>query len=209
MNRAFDYRGVQVAPSHPVAKLRTITKTVYIDSGDRDVVKYPRNGDFVVYLPRSYEKVVSLRVKSGEFPLIAGGTGSVQSYTMTTKASANLSADPLYFFIDVEGLNRADETAVLANGSSHADTVFAKIQIPSATTRVIYSEDTGPKNINTYTPALGRLDRLHIRTRLHTDTSNSYIYWPSADYGLTVEIEMLDNSFDEYSALETRLVDRS
>ncbi len=105
-------------------------------------------------------------------------------------------------------MNRADETALSANGSSHADTIFAKIQIPSASSRVIYSEDTGPKNINYYQPALGRLDRLHIRTRLHSDTANSYIYWPSADYGLTLEIETLDNSFDDYSSVETRLHER-
>lgn len=208
MNRSFDYRGVQVAPSHPVAKLRTITKTVHIDSGDRDVVKYPRNGDFVVYLPRTYEKVVSLRLKGAEFPVVVGSTGSVQSYTITTKASANLATDPLYFFLDVEGLNRADETALSANGSSHADTIFAKIQVPSSTSRVIYSEDTGPKNINYYQPTIGRLDRLHIRTRLHSDSANSYMYWPSVDYGLTLDIEMLDNSFDDYSSIETRLTER-
>jgi len=208
MNRSFDYRGVQVAPSHPVAKLRTITKTVYIDSADRDVVKYPRNGDFVVYLPRTYEKIVSLRLKSAEFPLVAGGTGSVQTYTRTTNSTSVLSTDPLYFFVDIEGLNRADETALSASGSSHADTVFAKIQVPTTTSRVIYSEDTGPQNINYYQPALGRLDRLHIRTRLHSDTSNSYMYWPTAEYGLTIDIEMLDNSFDDYSSIETRLLER-
>lgn len=208
MNRSFEYRGVQVAPSHPVTKLRTITKTVHIDSADRDVVKYPRNGDFVVYLPRTYEKVISLRLKGAEFAPLSGGTGSAVTYDIVSRSTSAITSDPLYFFLDIEGLNRADETALSASGSSHADTIFAKIQIPSSTSRIIYSEDTGPKNINYYQPALGRIDRLHIRTRLHTDTSNSYMYWPGANYGLTLDIEMVDNSFDDYSSIETRLLER-
>ena len=48
MNRAFDYNGTIVAPSHPVRKLKTVKKVLSIDSADRDVTKFPTNGDFVV-----------------------------------------------------------------------------------------------------------------------------------------------------------------
>ena len=34
MNKSYDYNGVQIAPSKPVPKLRTVKKTVHIDSAD-------------------------------------------------------------------------------------------------------------------------------------------------------------------------------
>lgn len=208
MNRTFDYNGVQIAPSRPIQKLRTVKKTIYIDSADRDIVKYPRNGDFVVYLPRAYEKVVSINLKSAEFPLVNAGVTSVQTYDIATKANANLSTAPLYFLVELEGLNKSDETSVAANRSASTDSVFAKIQVPDTTNRIIYSDNTGPQMCQYYQPALGKLDRLHVRTRLHSQTQNQYMYWTS-DFGLTLEIETLENSFDDFSAIETRIGERS
>jgi hypothetical protein len=46
-----------------------VKKTLQIDSADRDTTKYPTNGDYVVYLPRIYNNVTSLRLKGGEIPL--------------------------------------------------------------------------------------------------------------------------------------------
>jgi hypothetical protein len=203
MNPTFDYRGVHVAPSRPVAKLRTITKTVYIDSIDRDETKYVRNGDFVVYLPRVYENVVCLRLKGAEFPDV----GDVESYDKVTNTSSALGAVPLYFFLDVEGLGRADETVIGGDRSTFTDSVFAKIQVPE-TGRILYSEDNGPKNINYYQPPIARLDRLHIRARLHGQTSNQSIHWPDEDYALSLDIVTIENSFDDASGIETRLGER-
>ena len=211
MNRTFDYRGVQVAPSNPVAKLRTVKKTFYIDSGDRDIVKYPRNGEFVVSLPRVYENVVCISLKGAEFPSVNAGVTGIQQWDKTTATGTVLSSPaPAYFFIEVDGLNRSDETAGGtggANRSASIDSVFAKIQVPDTTNRVIYSEDSGPTNINYYQPAIGRLDRLAIRTRLHNQNSNQSIYW-SSDYSLTLEVTTMENSFDDFSSFETRLSER-
>jgi hypothetical protein len=164
----------------------------------------------VVYLPRTYENVVSINLKGAEFPVITGAVSAVaQTYDIPTSASGAIGTDTLCFFIELEGLNRSDETAGSANRSASVNSVFAKIQIPDNTNKIIYTEDTGPKNIQYYQPAVGKLDRLRIRTRLHSQKTNQYIYWNGKDYALTLEIETLENSYDDFSSLETRLSDRS
>ena len=84
MNKVFDYNGTFVSASKPVKQLRTIKKTLVVDSADRDTLKYHTNGDFVVYLPRVYENVVSLRLMAAEFPTIiippSGGAGALFHY---------------------------------------------------------------------------------------------------------------------------------
>ena len=41
--------------------------------------------------------------------------------------------------------------------------------------------------------------------------ANTYMYWPSdnGEWSMTLEIETLENAFDEFSTIETRLGDRS
>ena len=62
----FDYRGTLVTKSQPVATLRKVTKILTIDSNDRDTGLFVKvnggatssdAGDYVVYLPRVYERV--------------------------------------------------------------------------------------------------------------------------------------------------------
>lgn len=231
MNRTFDYNGVQIAPSRPVQKLRTVKKTIYIDSADRDIVKYPRNGDFVVYLPRAYEKVVSINLKSAEFPPIIPNMYSSGARAFSTCLgkgipTQSLNEHDLYFLIEIEGLNKSDETSVGADRSGFTDSVFAKIQVTPNNIPINYSDLIGPRNCQYFQPALGKLDRLHIRTRLHTQhgstgttpkTTDGYIFWTQdgtengtpANFGLTIEIETLENSFDDFSAIETRIGERS
>ena len=107
MNKAYDYQGTIVSMSKPVKKLRSIRKTIHLDSGDRDRNIYRDNGDFFLYLPRSYENVVGINIRGAEFPSLSvahtksatGGTGTVETST-------------LYFFLELEGLNKSDETVV-------------------------------------------------------------------------------------------------
>ena len=226
MNRAFDYNGVQIAPSKPVQKLRTVKKTLYIDSVDRDIGQYPTNGDFVVYLPRVYEKVVSLNVRGAEFPPInsakvhAGSSGN--SYSGDTGISGTTYIHSI--FLEIEGLNKSDETAPQADRSSSVNSVFAKFQLPNTDTEfTLYNESGGQKNMEYYQPPISKLDRLHLKTRLHTQKGSTglaqnqqgFIYWsggtasPSQEYALTIEIETLENSFDDFSSIETRIGDRA
>jgi hypothetical protein len=62
----YDRNGTLVRTSQPVKELRTVKKTLLIDSRDRDPTKYVKvvagatasdPGDYVVYLPRPLEDV--------------------------------------------------------------------------------------------------------------------------------------------------------
>ena len=242
MNHSFDYNGHVVAPSKPQKVLRTVKKTILVDSGDRDTEKYYTNGDFVVYLPRVYKNVVSIRLASATFPQMIGekGTsGAVQHFYNTAYSSDSSFGEttlPMYFLIDIEGLNKGDECAVNSTKSTYPDGFFAIIPNvvttggngtygsgPIAPNAIIqYNDKTYQDNIGRYTPPIENLDRLHIRTRLHSQQANSgFIYWTTdgksangntngtCEYQLTFEIEYLENGFDEFSSFETRLGPRN
>ena len=238
MNKVFDYNGTFVSASKPVKQLRTVKKTFMIDSADRDIVKYYTNGDIVIYLPRVYENVVSLRLMAAEFPTIistAGGVGAQrheykngQNIASSTWSSSPIDNNVYYFLIDIEGLNKVDECAVAGNRSSFPDSYYAKIPLTISNNGnfIEYNDHSGQDNISRYSPAIGKLDRMHIRTRLHSQQGNrGFIYWTTdgsfadgsfadgsnhkgAEFSLTFEIEYLDNVFDEFSSLETRIGER-
>ena len=211
MNKVFDYNGAQISHSKPVKQLKTVKKFLVIDSGDRDVQKYPYNGDFVVHLPRVYENVVSIRLAGAELPAnpSARSTGMAYTYGYT-----------LYYILDIEGLNKIDECSIGADRSGHPDGMFAKIPVTSGasafTEAVLYNDHSSVENISHYTPAIGKLDRMHIRVRTHTQKqSGDFLYWaspgslhPESQFSLTFEIEMLDNVFDDFSSFESRIADR-
>jgi hypothetical protein len=238
----FDYRGSIVSKSTPTAELRTVKKVLHVDSADRDTGIYYTNGEFVVYLPRVYEKVVSLRLMSAEFPSLdlcyahpytAGPNVSTASYTNDVHVHANAQGYvPNYFLVDIDGLNKCDETAVAGNKSQFPDSFFAKIPtttyqkksvstvIPT-TGFIEYNDHSSQENIARFSPPIGKLDRLRIRPRLHSQQgSKGFIYWTlegavtdvataanvnGANYCMTFEIEYLDNGFDQFSSLSTRL----
>ena len=237
----FDYRGTVVNKSTPTPELRTVKKVLHIDSADRDTGIYYTNGDFVVYLPRVYEKVVSLRLMSAEFPSLesamvrsysSGGNAPTATYATDTAIVTTSNAMPNYFLIDIDGLNKSDETAVAGNRSQYPDSFYAKIPnivyskstttAGRTTTFIEYNDHSGGENIAHFSPPIGKLDRLRIRTRLHSQQgSQGFIYWTLdqavatangvgtntnvANYCLTFEIEYLDNGFDKFSSLSTRL----
>ena len=236
MNRAFEQNGIVVSPSKPIKNLQLKKKCFFVDSADRDTVKFYTNGDFVVYLPRVYENVVSLRLQAGEFPPLAslGGAGSVlhnyangQNTPSGVWANDNptVSQNIFYFLIDIEGLNKTDECSVGADASTYPDGCFAKISaVTNSLGFIEYNDKSAQDNIAKFYPAIGKLDRLHIRTRLHSQQGNQgFIYWTTngnyagqdsgnqkgAEFSLSFEIEYLDNSFDDFSSYETRISTRS
>lgn len=237
MNRVFDYNGTLVAPSKPVKTLRTVKKTLHIDSADRDTTKYCTNGDVVYYLPRVYENVVSIRLKGATFPRIVDETSEgalTHSYSNGQNIAGNMGSDTKvtsaikYFVVELEGLNKSDETTVAAQRSTFPDSFFAKIPVNlaqngSTSYFINYNDHTDEENIAKYAPAIGKLDRIHVVTRLHSQQGRSgFIYWTSdgevpngtnekaiaSDYSLTLELEMLDNTFDDFSSFETRIGER-
>jgi hypothetical protein len=198
--QVYDYSGVLVSKSSPNPVLTTTKRTVYLDSGDRDTTFYPTNGSYTLYLPRVYERVVSISIKSAEFPVIT----EAKTLTSTGVTGSTLPSTTLYFLLEIDGLNRSDETAISGDRSALTDSVFGKFQIYDSTLSVIYTESSGQSIVQRYLPPVGRIDRLKISTRLHTQPRGDTIFWPR-EYGLALEIETMENSFDNFSSMETRL----
>lgn len=216
----FDRNGVLVRTSQPVKELRTAKKIITIDSRDRDPTKFLRvnggatssdAGDFVVYLPRVYDNVVSLRLRSAII-----GAPSAAGFTDN------------YVLMSIEGLDKIDETATGAQRSGLVDNAFAKISNPnmadpaSATQKtftIYYNDKVDEENITRYTPPIGRLDRMHIQLRYHpstvvptattnapqTNPNNAPITFGTANHSFTFEVEYLENGFDDFSSFETQM----
>jgi hypothetical protein len=237
----FERNGVLVSSSTPTRELRTVKKVVSVSSGDRDRLLYYTNGEFVAYLPRVYEKIVSLRLMSAQFPPLnlarahaySIGGPNTPSSNFTNKEDVALATPfPLVFDLEIEGLNKTDEGAVGASKSQYPDAFFA--QIPTVHTTSVssaqfidYNDHTQHESIAKFTPPMGKLDRLRIRTRLHSQQASNpaaataltrpgFIYWTSdqsapvdatqtVEYTLLFEIEYMDNGFDDFSSLETHL----
>jgi hypothetical protein len=182
---------------------------------------------------------------SAEFPSLdlayshsyaAGSNVSTAVYTDDVHIHANAQGYvPNYFLVDIDGLNKSDETAVGGNRSQYPDSFFAKIptttyQKKSVTTVIPttgfieYNDKTNAENIAQFNPPIGKMDRLRIRPRLHTQQgSQGFIYWTlsnattavanstnvnGANYCLTFEVEYLDNGFDKFSSMSTSLTPR-
>lgn len=240
MNKAFDHNGVLVSASRPVKQLRTVKKTVLIDSADRDFVKYHTNGDVVYYLPRTYQNVISIRLKSAQFPpltlgaSVSSGAARLHSYSKgQNTASADFTGDATvlaanyYFLLELEGLNKSDETVALSQRSSFIDNFFARIPVNLVQQNSLstpayfidYNDHSLEENVSKYSPPIQNLDRLRVKCRLHSQQDKSgFMYWTgdgnvaapdrsnlTLNYSIILELEMLENGFDEFSSFETRI----
>ena len=212
----FDRNGTIVRQTQPVRRLKTVKKVVTIDSRDRDPTKYVKvnggsptsdPGDYVVYLPRVYENVVSLRLRSA---IVA--------------APSTVGFTDNYVLMGIEGLNKIDETATGANRAGFVDHAFAKLSNPNITSSLVnntytifYNDKVDEENVTHYTPPIGRLDRFHVTFFYHpgsvtvspTSSFNAPITFGTSEHSLTFEIEYMDNVFEDVSSFETRLDARS
>jgi hypothetical protein len=214
----YDRNGTLVRTSQPVRELRTVKKTILIDSRDRDPTKYVKvnagastsdPGDYVVYLPRPFENVVSIRLKSA---IIA----APQSTNFTDN----------YLLLSIEGLNKIDETAVGANRAGFVDNTFARISNPNITSgttnntyTIFYNDQVDEENIVRYTPAIGTLDRFHVTLKYHAGAAasasapgdvtgrvlNAPITFGTSENSFTFEIETMENGFTDFSTFQTRV----
>jgi hypothetical protein len=214
----FERNGVLVQTSQAAAQLRTVKKVLTIDSRDRDPTKYVKvnggastsdPGDYVVYLPRVYENVVSIRLRGAAI-----------------RAPETVGFTDNYIMMSLEGLNKIDETATGAQRSGLVDNAFAKISNPNITSgstnntfTIFYNDKVDEENVTRYTPALGRLDRLHVQFYYHpstvvptvttnapqTNPNYAPITFGTSNHTLTFEIETLDNGFTDFSSFESRL----
>ena len=214
----FDRNGVLVRTSQPVRELRTVKRTILVDSRDRDPTKYVKvnagastsdPGDYVVYLPRPLENVVSVRLKSA---------------IIAAPQSTNFTEN--YVLLSIEGLDKIDETAFRANRAGFVDNSFARIGNPNFTKAatgvdltIFYNDNVDEENIVRYTPAIGTLDRMHITLKYHAGAAssasapgdvtgrvlNAPITFGTSENSFTFEIETLDNGFTDFSSFQTRL----
>jgi hypothetical protein len=218
----YDRNGVLVRTTQPVRELRTIKRTILVDSRDRDPTKYVKvnagaatsdPGDYVVYLPRPLENVLSVRLKSA---IIAAPSGGFTDGTTSQN----------YVLLSIEGLNKIDETAFRANRAGFVDNSFARISNPNITSgntnntlTIFYNDQVDEENVVRYTPALGTLDRLHITLKYHAGAAssasapgditgrvlNAPITFGTSENSFTFEVETLDNGFTDMSSFQTRL----
>lgn len=106
-----------------------------------------------------------------------------------------------YILMELDFINKADETAIDDRMSGRVDGVFAKIPLaPASAGSVVYFREWGvPLNRSVLSPPLGQLRKLNIRFRTH---DGKLVEFNNADHALTLDFELLENGFDEYSSLE-------
>jgi hypothetical protein len=214
----YDRNGTLVRTSQPVRELRTVKKTIVIDSRDRDPTKYVKvnagasmsdPGDYVVYLPRPFENIVSIRLKSA---------------IIRAPQSTNFTDN--YVLLSIEGLDKIDETAFAANRAGFVDNAFARISNPNLlvgttnnTYTIFYNDKSDEENIVRYTPAIGTLDRFHVTLKYHAGAAasaaapgdatgrvlNAPITFGTSENSFTFEIETMDNGFTDFSTFQTRV----
>jgi hypothetical protein len=107
-----------------------------------------------------------------------------------------------YILMDIAGLNKMDETGLDGRIAGRIDGAFAKIPLSINTGEYLFFQDSAgvsPLNQRVYNPPIARLDRLNVRWRRHDGRT---IDFNGVEHSFTLELEILDNNFDEYSSLE-------
>lgn len=107
-----------------------------------------------------------------------------------------------YILMDIQGLNKIDETGLDNRLAGRIDGAFAKVPLTNNTGEYMFFQDTsGPSPLNhrVYSPPISKLDRITVRWRRHDGRT---IDFNGGEHSFTLELELLDNNFDEYSSLE-------
>ena len=99
----------------------------------------------------------------------------------------------------------SDETSQNSNRSASCNSVFAKFVSSNYTDSVIYNESSSAHQHIEFYPALTKLDRFHFRLRTHDMSGTQYLFWPNLNWSMSLDIESLENGFDEFSTIETRI----
>ena len=140
-------------------------------------------------------------------------SSNTQIYTATSQLSTlglpnitgNFIMNPspeTYILLDIAGLNKIDETGLDGRIAGRIDGAFAKIPLTNNTGEYMFFQDTsGPSPLNhrVYNPPISKLDRMTVRWRRHDGRT---IDFNGGEHSFTLELELLDNNFDEYSSLE-------
>ena len=106
-----------------------------------------------------------------------------------------------YILMDIPQLNKIDETSLDDRKGSYVNGCFAKIQCDGNPFDYIYLMDTGAYQLNrtVFNPPISKLTTLTIKFRLH---DGRILDFNGIENSFTIELELLDNNFDEFSSLE-------
>ena len=122
------------------------------------------------------------------------------NYSLTGQFSAN-PFPTNYILMDMETMNKIDETSLDDRKAWKVNGAFAKIPADRNSGDFIYLTDTAAYQLNraVYSPPISKLSQLFIKFRLH---DGRIIDFNGVEHSFTLEIEMLDNNFDEFSSVE-------
>lgn len=131
-------------------------------------------------------------------------TSSVSALTLpNVTGNFVMNSNPdTYIIMDIPVLNKIDETGIDGKYAGRIDGAFAKVPLTNNTGDYIFFQDnSGPSPLNqrVYNPPISKLDRITVRWRRHDGRT---IDFNGCEHSFTLELELLDNNFDEYSSLE-------
>ncbi|NDG29812.1 hypothetical protein EB118_06920 [bacterium] len=133
--------------------------------------------------------------QSTHVPTASGGNYSLNG-------DFSLNACPMTFFImEIDLLNKTDETALDNKKSGRVNGAFATIPMNGNAGDYVFLSDTGtnPLNRTVYNPPINKLSTLHVKFRDH---EGRILDFNGMEHSFKIELELLDNNFDEYSGAE-------
>jgi hypothetical protein len=106
-----------------------------------------------------------------------------------------------YVLMDITQLNKVDESSLDDRKGPMINASFAKIQCDGNPGDYIFLTDTGAYQLNrtVFSPPISKLTTLTIKFRLH---DGRVIDFNGVENSFTLELELLDNNFDEFSSVE-------
>lgn len=142
------------------------------------------------------------------------GLGYFLGFTVGTKTATNngtnyslvgeFSANPFptnYILLDMDTMNKIDETSLDDRKAWKVNGAFAKIPTQGNSGDFTFLIDSAAYQVNraVYSPPISKLSQLFIKFRLH---DGRIIDFNGIEHSFTIELEMLDNNFDEFSSVE-------
>ena len=136
-------------------------------------------------------------------PQLKTATGTAPTYTLTSDFVVNTYPEPS-IFMEIVNFNKIDESAPDDRRDGIINGSFAKIPMNVSPGGFLYLLDTAsyPINRHVYSPPIGKTNTLQIRFRFHDGRT---VNFNNVEHSFTLELELIDNNFDEYSTIESAL----
>ena len=124
-------------------------------------------------------------------------------WTLTSDFVVNTYPEP-NIFMEIVNFNKIDESAPDDRRDGIINGSFAKIPMRVNPGGFLYLLDTDshPINRHVYSPPISKTGTLQVRFRLHDGRT---VNFNNVEHSFTLELELIDNNFDEYSTIESAL----